>query len=274
LQTDFKVVNHKQRSDAFKLAEIDVVIGLLDESLTTVSNILGSRYVKRLQAEAETWQTRLNTVAETVEAWKEFQRAWLYLDNIFASPDLRKNCARDAAEFEAISRNWNKMMKTVNVKPTVLPNCQNGQKLLEFNRYNQQMDKIQKNLDAYLEQKRVQFPRFYFLSNDELLQILANAADVKQVERHVNKCFDNICGLVLVDSGSNVPDIAGMVSGEGETVEFSRIKVSRAGTGVEVWLKQVESNMQFVVARRVKEAHNHFYQEKVQRRDWVLAHIG
>lgn len=166
------------------------------------------------------------------------------------------------------------MMKAVNIKPTVLPNCQNGQKLAEFAKFNEQLDRIQKNLDAYLEQKRQQFPRFYFLSNDELLQILANAADVKQVEKHINKCFDNICGLVLVDSGSNIPDISGMVSGEGEAVEFPRIKVSRAGTGVEVWLKQVETTMQVAVQRRVKEAHHHFYQEKVQRKDWVLMHIG
>ena len=96
IQTDFKVVNHKQRSDAFKLTELEVVVGLLDESLTTVSNILGSRYVKRLLSEAEAWQLKLNVVAETVEAWKEFQRAWLYLDNIFASPDIRKNCGKDA----------------------------------------------------------------------------------------------------------------------------------------------------------------------------------
>ena len=72
------------------------MVGLLDESLTTVSNILGSRYVKRLLSEAEAWQLKLNVVAETVEAWKEFQRAWLYLDNIFASPDIRKNCGKDA----------------------------------------------------------------------------------------------------------------------------------------------------------------------------------
>lgn len=69
---------------------------MLDESLTAVSNIMGSRYVKRLQAEAEMWQQRLNLVADTIEAWKEFQRAWLYLDNIFASPDIRRNRVRDA----------------------------------------------------------------------------------------------------------------------------------------------------------------------------------
>ena len=47
------------------------------------------------------------------------------------------------------------------------------------------MDRTQKNLEAYLEDKRKLFPRFYFLSNDELLEILANANNVKEVEKHV-----------------------------------------------------------------------------------------
>jgi hypothetical protein len=47
-QLEFRLVKHKDKSDTFKLTEVDVVQGVLDESLTTVSNILGNRYVKRL----------------------------------------------------------------------------------------------------------------------------------------------------------------------------------------------------------------------------------
>jgi hypothetical protein len=57
------------------------------------------------------------------------------------------------------------------------------------------------------------------------LQILANAADIKAVEKHINKCFDNIFGLILLDTGG-IPDIGGMKSGEGEEVEFQAVGTS------------------------------------------------
>ena len=49
------------------------------------------------------------------------------------------------------------------------------------------MDRIQRNLDTYLEDKRYYFARFYFISNDELLQILSTAANLRNIEKHMNK---------------------------------------------------------------------------------------
>ena len=167
-------------------------------------------------------------------------------------------------------------MKLVNNRPNVINNCVNGQKLQEFLKFNQQLDRIQKDLDNYLEQKRRLFPRFYFLSNDELLQILANAHDIKSVEKHINKFFENINGFMLVDGAPNLPDISGVVSGEREEMDFqlTRIRIAKTGNGVEGWLKALEQTTQTQVFKRIKEAYASHNLEKTQRKDWVLQHIG
>ena len=75
---------------------------------------------------------------------------------------------KDFTDFDAVNRQWTQLMKKVNTKRVVKSNC-SPSRLQDFIKYNQAMEKIIKNLDAYLEEKRSEFPRFYFISNDELL---------------------------------------------------------------------------------------------------------
>lgn len=58
--------------------------------------------------------------------------------------------------------------------------------------------------------------RFYFLSNDELLEILAEAKDPLAVQPFVKKCFEAVKELVFEDG-----HIVGLISGEGEKITFN-----------------------------------------------------
>jgi hypothetical protein len=196
---NFDVVRHGDK-DAYKLTGLDQVQLVLDESMQSASLIAGSRYAKRLQTQAEETVDRLNLISDTLEQWRECQRNWLYLENIFSSPDICKQRPKDFQDYEAVNKAWSKLMKVVaGGKRNVRTQCSaNGtQRYTELLLWNRTMDRVQKNLEDYLEEKRGQFPRFYFISNDELLQILAHAADLRAVEKHASKCFENLQSFVL-----------------------------------------------------------------------------
>jgi dynein heavy chain, axonemal len=145
-------------------------------------------------------QDRLNLIFDTLEQWRECQRNWLYLENIFSSQDIRKQRPKDYQEYDVVNKSWIKLMKQVVVKRGVRQQCgASTQRYHELVKWNRTMESVQKNLEDYLEEKREQFPRFYFISNDELLQILANSADLRAIEKHASKCFENLQAFVLQD---------------------------------------------------------------------------
>ena len=98
------------------------------------------------------------------------------------------------------------------------------------------MEKIVKNLDVFLEEKRSEFPRFYFISNDELLQLLAHQQELNEVNRHLNKCFDNLKKIGIADNTTIISEILSMISSEDEVVEFLR-PIKLRNSSIEIWLK-------------------------------------
>ncbi len=95
-------------------------------------------------------------------------------------------------QFEEVNKAWCKLMNEVFKNPLIKDKHNNPGNLKMMKSHNAKMDDIQAALDAYLDEKRVCFPRFYFISNDELLQILADTKDITKVERHLPKIFQAI----------------------------------------------------------------------------------
>lgn len=128
-------------------------------------------------------------------------------------------------------------MRQVEADPLVLRADKIPNLLPRLNESLKKMDEIQKGLNDYLETKRLKFPRFYFLSNEDLLNILAETKDPLLVQPHLKKCFEGINELVFTQT----VEIVGMRSPEKEEIEFlDKIAPREYKSNVELWLLKVE----------------------------------
>jgi dynein heavy chain 1 len=90
----------------------------------------------------------------------------------------------------------------------------------------------------------VSFPRFYFVGDEDLLEIIGNTNDVLRIAKHLRKMFAGISGLITDEDGV----IQGFTSKEGEEVhlrkEISLVKTPR----INEWLGALEANMKITLA--------------------------
>ena len=134
-----------------------------------------------------------------------------------------------------------------------------------MNQQNRALEELQKNLDTYLETKRTTFPRFYFLSKDELLTILAKSEDYTVIQMFLKQLFDGLVRLEITEH-----DVTKMYSKEKECVEFTRAVKLRPQ--IEQWLSSVQDSMRDTIGKKLKEGQKNY--NEIPRKEWVLKHPG
>ena len=103
---------------------------------------------------------------------------------------------------------------------------------------------IRKELNSYLEKKREKFARFFFLGNNELLEILSQTKEPTAVQPFLKKVFENINEVEFDSKGTKT--ILAMFSAEHERIAFTRI-VDPKNKNVEDWMTEVEEQMKLSV---------------------------
>ncbi|GAA5850789.1 hypothetical protein JCM8547_009091 [Rhodosporidiobolus lusitaniae] len=245
------------------------------ENLNSLTAMKLSPYYKVFEEEASAWEDRLNRIHVLFDVWIDVQRQWVYLEGIFTgSADIKHLLPIESQRFNNINAEFLAVMKKVFKSPFVLDvlNIPGVQKSLE--RLADLLSKIQKALGEYLERERSSFPRFYFVGDEDLLEIIGNSKDIVRIGKFLKKMFAGLSSLLLDEE---VTQIEGMASREGEEVRFSTQIVLAEYPKINDWLAKLESEMKISLAQLLARAYSDlqaFYEDPAGLdRDRFLAWI-
>ncbi|KAI8819310.1 dynein heavy chain and region D6 of dynein motor-domain-containing protein [Fimicolochytrium jonesii] len=247
------------------LSSLDDIQSLFDDHIVKTQTMRSSPFIKAFDEETRAWEERLLTMQEIADEWLKVQATWLYLEPIFSSEDIMRQMPTEGKRFVSVNKTWKDIMVYTNQDRHVLRVCSMPDLLQKLKESNIELELIQKGLNQYLEVKRLYFPRFFFLSNDEMLEILSETRDPKRVQPHLKKCFEGVNSLEFDEE----VEILGMYSSQKEYIKFNNpISTAAAAGAVERWLLDVEKAM-LASMRTVTAAAFDDY-KVTPREQWVL----
>ena len=217
----------------------------LEENQTTVNSMFSSRYLSTFEDRVVLWQKGLSAIAEVVTICGDVQRNWSFLEQLFIhSAEVKKELPKESDSFVGIDQDVKRILKDAFEKKRCLDYCRQDWVVPDLERVDKELAVCEKALLDFMDSKRRSFPRFHFVAQSDLLDILSNGNDPKKIMKHMPKIFQAIDTLTLVPEDAPAgerPSAINIVSSVGvETVTFTKpLKLE----------KKVENYLQDVIDR-------------------------
>jgi dynein heavy chain 2 len=236
--TEFNLFEHEELGRVtWLISEWKDLFTALGDNQSLLGSLKESPYFKPFAAEANKFEEDFSNLDFYLHTLNQIQRKWLYLEPIFIRGALPQEQERFNRVDEVFRATAEKIQKDPHVIKLCDPDLHNGiRKNLEM--CLDQLQRCQKALTDFLDEKRSLMPRFYFIGDDDLLEILGQAQNAEVIQEHLKKLFQ---GIHTVNFSADKTSIVGMNSSKKEAVPFhNEVKLN---DNVEEWLTSVVGEM-------------------------------
>jgi len=217
----------------------------MGDKQSLLASLKESQFFKAFADQGTVLEAKMSVLDFALHTLNSIQRKWVYLEPIFGRGAL----PAEEARFQRVNEDFTDIMISLSRDPKLfyLADEQLFPQLTEKIKVMlDQLERCQKALTDFLEQKRSAMPRFYFIGDDDLLEILGQAKNPTVIQNHLKKLFQ---GIHKVSFNENCTKITAMVSSASETVPLENpVTVNER---VEDWLESLAVEMRSTLASQL-----------------------
>ncbi|RLN92361.1 hypothetical protein BBJ28_00010729 [Nothophytophthora sp. Chile5] len=258
------------------ISRTNMLLESFEDDLLTIQSLARVASSGALQLQLVQWGDEIRHCEEVLDKWRSIQSDQTRLGQLFALEDVQQNVSDASFEFQTIDRKWRGMMHAAKSSSSLSVCLREVVTLVFLIGAQESYGRLWLQLGNYLEEKRSSFPRFNFLSDPDLFQLLVSASNPKRLPQLISKCFREIHSLriqsVKSTGGNETGDfqqIGAIGDGNGEVIEETvdidgiygsipgemlAIKALHVNSSPEVWLKELEKRIRDAVTNAVCSA--------------------
>ena len=194
LEIEVSLTKSKQEP-CYKISTTENIITLIEEHSGELAKHKSSPFYKQFDDKIDMWENNIARITETLEILMVVQERWQYLESIFGGQlHIQKQLAQEYAIFTTVDITFRAEMFRIHQIKNAYKSLVDDSKdfISKLNHLNLQLEVVQKKLNDLLAAKRAMFPRFFFLSNDDLLEIIGQAKNPVAINKHIKKIYEGI----------------------------------------------------------------------------------
>ncbi|CAH0394939.1 unnamed protein product [Bemisia tabaci] len=239
--------NKSDCDSSYMLGDVSGILLLLDDHTMMLQTMANSDFVGSFLQTIQKWEMNLSNVSEVLDEWVSCQSLWLHLAvGVFSNSILSEQLPKEREIFDQVDQTYRKIMIEAFKNPRVLDQClDSSTRIPEFHDLFLKLELCRKALDQILDRKRMMFPRFFFLSDDELLAILGTLKPF-----HIKNFLIKVCEAIKLKSPQ-------------QAVGF-----------LEEWMNSVTDEIRKTSWHLIKKAVYDYGKVKQPRAEWILNFQG
>ncbi|EFJ51360.1 dynein heavy chain, partial [Volvox carteri f. nagariensis] len=178
--------------DVVTLVNGEDLLRFVDDAQLRVRGLATSFYVGPHRDSVSAWDEMLGNVRTILDGWLEVQNRWNHIAPLFGAQAFDEQLPEEGARFEEVTVEWRAVQALVRRHCKVSELTRHTNLAAQLANMSRKLEGVARGVMEYLDVKRAGFPRFYFLGNLEMVEMMVGSHDPAAVEAFLPKCFPGV----------------------------------------------------------------------------------